>query len=83
MKPDIKRTVENLRMPIVSCSFRSGFAYAKVDGVLQKLHTSQHAETSYELHRQDVESDFESGKGAVVDTDNWRAEMGFLPPKRM
>ena len=64
---DIKPTeVLWVTMPICSHGFRSGYAYAIVDGVKTRLFVSRAANTSYWEHVQDTTTEFATGKGEVV-----------------
>ena len=61
-----QHTVTELRMPICSHGFRSGYATATVDGVRKKLHTSRSDRTDYSEHERDVRDQFANGDGDVV-----------------
>ena len=60
------RKVTELRLTMCSHGFRSGYAYALVEGVLQRLHTSRCDQTDYNEHASEVRALFESGNGEVV-----------------
>ena len=60
------KTVENLRLPMCSYGFRSGWARAVVDGVAMKLYTSQSAQTDYNEHYRRVCEQFAAGAGEVA-----------------
>ncbi len=55
--------IRDLRLPMCSHGFRSGYARATVDGKPMRLHTSRSDQTSYEEHRLDVLEMFAAGKG--------------------
>lgn len=55
--------VENIRLPMCSYGFRSGYAWAKVNGQMQRLHTSKPSSSDYGEHLAEVTEQFKAGKG--------------------
>jgi hypothetical protein len=67
-KPKIGKliTVENITLPRCSYGFRSGYAFAKVNGELRKIHTSEPAESCDIAHEQKIRAKFEAGEGEKI-----------------
>jgi hypothetical protein len=63
IESQIMKTVELIKMPAVNCGFRSGFAFARVDGVLKQVWTSEPAQSSFEDHAARVVAKFANGGG--------------------
>jgi hypothetical protein len=60
-----KFKVTDLQLPTCRYGFRSGWAFATVDGKRMKLHTSRSDRSDYREHYNDVLADFEAGKGEI------------------
>jgi uncharacterized protein YoaH (UPF0181 family) len=60
------KTIENIILPRCSYGFRSGYAFARVNGELKKIHTSEPSESCHIEHEQKIRSKFEDGEGEEI-----------------
>lgn len=56
----------SISLPRCSYGFRTGYAYAYVDGVHKKLHTSESDQLPWDAHLAIVRSQFASGQGDLM-----------------
>ena len=59
-------TIENIILPRCSYGFRSGYAFARVNGELKKIHTSEPAESCWVAHEAKIRAKFEAGEGEEI-----------------
>jgi len=57
--------VTDVRLPLCSHGYRSGYAHALVNGQPMRLYTSRSADSSYDEHRLDVTQKFAAGQGEL------------------
>jgi uncharacterized protein YoaH (UPF0181 family) len=65
-KTNQMNTVENITLPRCSYGFRSGYAFARVNCELRKIHTSEPAESCHIQHEQKIRAKFEAGEGEKI-----------------
>jgi len=58
--------IVSISLPICSYGFRSGYAYAYVNGVHKKLHTSESDQLPWDAHALIVRAKFASGEGELI-----------------
>ena len=60
------QNVTDLELPPVTRGYRTGWAYAVVDGVKRRMYTTRHETAPYDKHAADVRAAFKEGWGSVV-----------------